>query len=1009
MPLKPVPLALLVVLAAALPVVDAQSVAGRYYFDSWTTDNGLPQNSVNAILQTRDGYLWIATADGLVRYDGARFAVFNQGNTPGMNDNRCYSLLEDRAGALWIRNQFGLMSYRDGFVRSYTAADGLPAGIVQLFEDDHDGLILISNRGIFLWRNGQSSSIGSLGGAPGTFGYKDKSGAIWCNVGTDLACLTAEGRLIRYRKAAQGPYGWLVCMHEDRRGNYWVGTYTGLYRLIDGKFVRYVLTGDIARAAIACISEDAQGVLWVSTMSGRLFQLAINRASAAAPTANLIDFNPTGAPAGNHADVIFSDREGTIWLGTNSYGLLRANKQVVTVYSKRDGLSSDSVYPVYEDRERAVWIGNWQGRVTRFKDGKFTPAWEWTLPTALAEDRDGNLWMGKNVGLVRFNGGNWTEEDSLIGFTGRDYEVDAIHQDREGRMWFGTNQGLVSYRDGARKLYTTIDGLAGNEVKVILEDRQGALWFGTYGGLNRLKEGKFTSYKKSDGLASDHVRALYEDGGGVLWVGTYDGGLSRIEDGRITTYTTNDGLFNNGVFQILDDQRGNFWMSSNLGIYRVSRQELNDFADGKIHKITCVSYGKRDGMLNVECNGGTSPAGVRTRDGRLWFPTQKGVAVIDPADVPVNLLPPPVLIDGFAIDGLSAVERGMVKILPGQEGLEIHYTGLSFIDPEQVRFRYRMEGLDKDWVEAGARRAAFYSHLPPGRYTFNVVAANASGVWNLVGASLDVTVEPPFWRTWWFSIVVVAGLVAIAIVVYRRRVAMLKQAAAAQEAFSRRLIKSQEIERKRIAAELHDGLQQSLSIIANRASLALDKREDPDRAFDQVSEIVATASDALKEVREIAYNLRPVELDRLGLTKALRAMVKKVSGSSRINISAGIDEIDRLFSTESEINLYRIVQESINNIVKHSGATEASVVITQAESGLVITIHDNGKGFDTQSVSAGDLRIAGFGLMGIYERTRILGGRYTIESAPGLGTTINIQIDLKEDGDGRQNSNRDSR
>src|SRR5262249_6278894 len=291
---------------------------------------------------------------------------------------------------------------------------------------------------------------------------------------------------------------------------------------------------------------------------------------------------------------------------------------------------------------------------------------------------------------------------------------------------------------------------AGKAVKVILEDRQGAMWFGTYGGLSRLKDGEFSSYKKSDGLASDHVRSLYEDDAGAIWVGTYDGGLSRIKDGRITTCTTNDGLFNNGVFQILDDQRGNLWMSSNLGIYRVSKQELNDFADGKTRKVTCISYGKRDGMLTVECNGGTSPAGIRTRDGRLWFPTQIGVAVINPADVTYNSLPPPVLIEGVVVDGAPLGIAGQVRMLPGQEALEVDYTGLSFIDPEHVSFKYRMEGLDKDWVEAGTRRAAFYSHLPPGHYRFSVVAANASGVWNLEGASLAVTVEPPFWRTWWF-------------------------------------------------------------------------------------------------------------------------------------------------------------------------------------------------------------------------------------------------------------------
>jgi signal transduction histidine kinase len=505
----------------------------------------------------------------------------------------------------------------------------------------------------------------------------------------------------------------------------------------------------------------------------------------------------------------------------------------------------------------------------------------------------------------------------------------------------------------------------------------------------------------SDGLASDHVRSLYEDGDGILWIGTYDGGLSRLKDGRITTYTTNDGLFNNGVFQILDDQRGNFWMSSNLGIYRASRQELNDFAEGKIHAINCISYGKRDGMLNAECNGGTQPAGVRTRDGRLWFPTQIGVAVIDPANVPFNSEPPPVLIEDFVIDGVPAKINGALTIVPGHESFEVHYTGLSFVNPERIHFRYRMDGLDKDWVEAGTRRAAFYSHVPPGAYRFNVVAANADGVWNLVGASIQVTVVPPFWRTWWFSLVIVAGLCALAFVLYRRRVSMLKRETAAQEAFSRQLIESQETERKRIAAELHDSLGQSLSIIANRATLALSKSEDPKRVLDQVVDIGATASDAIREVREIAYNLRPVELDRLGLTKALRAMVKKVSTSTGINISADIDDVDNLFSSESEINLYRIVQESINNIVKHSGATEATIEIKRLTAAISIAISDNGRGFHAGATGPADGRPAGFGLMGIGERARMLGGKQAIQSVPGRGTTITISIDLKENGNER--------
>jgi len=650
---------------------------------------------------------------------------------------------------------------------------------------------------------------------------------------------------------------------------------------------------------------------------------------------------------------------------------------------------------VFEDRQGAVWIGTWPGPISRYKDGKFTYFGDQMLCTAIAEDREGSLWIGKNTGLVCLKDGKLTDHLDIIGLA-PPYDVSAILEDRHGALWFGTNAGLVKYDRNVRTLYTVKDGLAGDAVRAIIEDRQGTLWIGTYGGLSALNNGRFLSYRKSDGLGSDQVRALYEDRDGTLWIGTSDGGLSRLKDGRITTYTTKDGLFNNGVFQILEDDQGNFWMSSNLGIYRTSRQQLNDFADGKIQTISCVSYGKKDGMANIECNGGTQPAGIRTRDGRLWFPTQKGVAVIDPRDLPFNSAPPPVLIEDLQVDRQPAAITDALVVRPGQENLEIHYTGISFINPEQVRFRYKMEGLDTDWTEAGGRRTAFYSHMPPGHYRFMVVAANADGVWNLVGASLGVTVAPPFWRTWWFSLLAVAILAMAAFSFYRRRVAILKRATLAQETFSRQLIESQETERKRIAAELHDSLGQSLSIIMSRATLVLNKPEDTRRALDQVGEIAATASDAIKEVREIAYNLRPVELDRLGLTKALGAMAKKVSVSTGIDISTDIDDIDDLFPGQSEINLYRVVQECVNNIVKHSGASRASIEIKRLDRDVSLSIQDNGKGFALGASGQADGHWSGFGLIGISERARMLGGKPTIQSTPGVGTTVNVVIRLKE-------------
>jgi signal transduction histidine kinase len=488
------------------------------------------------------------------------------------------------------------------------------------------------------------------------------------------------------------------------------------------------------------------------------------------------------------------------------------------------------------------------------------------------------------------------------------------------------------------------------------------------------------------------MRALYEDTDGALWVGTYDDGLSRFRDGRFFNYRTEQGLFNNGIFQILEDRRGYFWISCNKGIYRVSRRELDDLAEGRISRINSVAFGKDDGMLNTECNGGRQPAGLVADDGRLWFPTMGGVVVVDPEAAQANPQLPPVMIEAVTLERRRVDFSQGVAIAPGQRDLEINYTGLSLIKSEHVKFKYRMEGLDADWVDVGTRRVAYFPYLPPGSYRFRVIAANSDGVWNEEGAALDIFVATPFYRAWWFITFVALSLAGIAALTYRRRFAALRARQAAQEAFSRRLIESQEQERKRIAAELHDSLSQNLVIIKNRAMISLQQRDDPEEVFEQVAEIAEAADHALFEVREIAHNLRPFQIDRLGLTKAIEAVVRKANAGA-LRFSAHLDKIDALLPPEAEINLYRIVQESVNNVVKHSQATEASVTIKRRDQTIEVNIQDNGQGFTPAATQLGQSRDgSGLGLAGINERARILGSASVIESAPGRGTKIWLEI-----------------
>jgi ligand-binding sensor domain-containing protein/signal transduction histidine kinase len=990
----------------------APAAFSQYRFEVLKTENGLPQNSVYSILQTRDGYLWITTLDGLVRYNGAEFKVFNKANSKALRSNRLTRLFEDSEGRLWICTEDGgLTQYDNGKFTTYTASEGLPDNWVYNLRQTNTGDILIQTHSGLLarHRNGQIDIVPTNSNPfVHVLGYQGRSGATWYRLGTALRQIK-NGETTNYTVPEYSPDDQhYPQLYEDRQGRLWIGTKrSGLLTLKDGQLTRYLPGAELPAATITPFCEDREGTIWFGTDGSGLVSFKDGKFT----TFTTRDGLPT-----DRISTVYEDREGTLWIGTNGSGLVRVEKQIIKAYSEKEGLANTSFYPLWEDRAGNIWMGSLG--IYRLKDGTFSyyplnisPEAKRTglrnkSATALYEDDDGRLWIGSDRDLFSFKDEKFNVEtglgDNIFGTS----LTCVIHKDRSGSMWFGTFNGLIKYRAGELRRYTTDDGLPGNEVHAICEDTEGNLWIGTYGGLARLSNEQFTSYTEDHGLSSNRIRSIYQDKHGTLWIGTYDGGLSRFKDGRFTRYTTSEGLLSNGVFQILEDDSGNFWMSSNQGIYRVSRQQLDDFAEGKITSLNVISYGVRDGMRNAECNGGQQPAGIKTRNGQLWFPTIEGVVVVDSKAVTFNSEPPPVVIENVLLNRKELSSSEAVTIYPGEQNLEIRYAALSFIKPEQVNFRYKIEGLEGDWIEAGSRRTAFFSHLPAGEYIFKVIAANSDGVWNQEGATIRIIVVPPFWQTMWFAALMILTLAIATALVFRIRIQKVERARLAQEAFSRQLIFSQEAERKRIAAELHDSLGQNLLVIKNWAMMAKQLLEPGSRASEPLNEIALAASDSIEEAREIAYNLRPYHLDEIGLTEAIHSMIEKVADSSGIRFKVEVDSIDELFSAESEINLYRVIQESINNIVKHSGADEAEVLITRDARTVSIVIKDPGKGFETES--ALNKKDHGFGLTGIGERVRLLGGKHLIQSAAGKGTTINITLDLQKiSGDG-QNTNSDS-
>ncbi|MCP5049391.1 MAG: response regulator, partial [bacterium] len=563
-------------------------------------------------------------------------------------------------------------------------------------------------------------------------------------------------------------------IHEDRGGNLWIGAYNGGLNLLeDGDFIPEGANLGMSDDVVTSILEDRDGNLWVGTKRGGVNRLTEGKLTSYSVKDGLLN----GA-----VSELYEDREGNLWIGLEGGGLNLLKDGKFMSYTTKEGLSSNVVNTVYEDAKGNLWMGLEGGGLDCLKDGVFT---SYTTKeglsgneiTAIHEARDGSLWVGTfDDGLNRLRDGTVTTYTMRQGLS--DDSILAIHQDREGVLWVGTGQGLNRLENGKFTVYTTRQGLVNNLVTVIHQDRDGSLWIGTEGGVSRFHpgHGTFTPFTTRQGLSGNLVSDIHEDPEGKLWVATLGSGLNCLVKGTFKPIRSSDGLFDDSIFRVLEDNSGHFWMSSNKGIFKVSKKDLNDFCDGKIARVDSVSYDERDGMNSRECGNGNQPAGWKSRDGKLWFPTKKGVVMIDPENIKLNPLTPPVKIGKIIADNETfeyPLPGNPVTLTfpPGKERFEIHYTGLSFLAPQRVRFKFKLEGFDKEWRE-DTRRVSQYTSLPPGQYTFRVKACNNDGLWNETGTSVSFYLRPYFHQTPWFYIL--CGLLLVLTVVAVSRFFLLK-------------------------------------------------------------------------------------------------------------------------------------------------------------------------------------------------------------------------------------------
>ncbi|MCX6537430.1 MAG: triple tyrosine motif-containing protein [Acidobacteria bacterium] len=968
----------------------AVGVTGQADFtiDAWQTDDGLPQSSVKSIAQTPDGYLWLATFNGLARFDGVRFTVFDTSNLPGLPNNRLIQLSVDRAGALWlITEYYDLARLQNGRCRTFTAADGLPPEGVRWVEEDGQGVLWLAGQkgSLRRWQNGKFVSVPAppeLEAGPIERMVVDSEGGAWFQQQDRLFGLH-NGQIV----LLQGPDGQpeAVVKHvcPSRDGGLWVVTPAGLRKHRQGRWLPVVWPCPDFKSRPVDSREDLAGNLWLATYNNGLFRFSPNTGW----TYLTVESGLTTLSLRS----LHCDREGNVWAGTDGGGLLRIKPRLWKMITRREGLGIDAVHSVSQDQHGRIWFGGGTSKPYWLNDGVVSVAIASPLSDpmqgvwAVLAARTGATWIGTYGGKVfRFKDGALTAYGAAEGMLAG--SVRALLEDRQGAIWVGGVEGLSRIDRDQVTHYSRRNGMSSDRVQTLAEDSHARLYIGTAdGGLNRFQDGRFTVFTHEQGLPDDVITALYVDAEDVLWIGTHGGGLSRFQTGRFFNYRVKGGLPARGVGPMLEDNDGRLWMASDLGIIRVSRHELAEFGDGRLRSVNYVAFDRSDGLETIEV-GGIQPACLKARDGTLWFGTAKGAAFVDPRQLRVNPFPPPVMIDEVRIDGEIVEEQrsesrgetsgggwSRVTLQPSQRRVEFRFTGLSFAAPTRVRFRYRMEGFDPDWVDGGATRSASYTRLPPGNYTFHVTACNNDGVWNQVGVSLAVEVVPAFHQTWWFLLLVLAGMAGVSWALIHVRVSRLQQLA--------RL-------RGRIAGDLHDEIGSNLGGIILLSELTQHVPALPTEAQTSLQEINTTAQRTASAMRDIVWFLNPDFDTLVDMVARMREFARTLLAGVDCEFVAPSELSGQSLPLEFRRNVFFTFKEILHNIVKHAAATRVSMRVEVTGRRLTLRVQDNGRGFDRAAASSGH------GLRSMQQRAADLRGEFVVESEPVKGTIVTLTVML---------------
>lgn len=971
----------------------ATFLADGYSIRIWQTEDGLPQNLVSSAVQTRDGYLWLGTYSGLARFDGERFQVFDTANTPELADSRITALFEDANRTLWIGQGSGRVTrYHNSRFEAVPLRSEPAHNEIFGIGSDEQGR---------MWAMRQSGSVHSLDDGhhlPSLIGSELPGVMIWSRSDHGNIWMNQNGRAAHLKNGKINHILFDPPIRSDyvagivaaRDGGAWIARDDRVRKWKDGRWMehRMEFPGDTPSSGL----ELQDGTLAVGTGNAGLYLIfGDSRAT--------VHLNRNNGLPRNWVRFIYEDREGTLWVGMGDAGLAAIRPSAFSVLTPPDQWQGHSVHSVAPGRNGSLWIGTEGGGLYHYSAGQWSHYGETEglanpFIWGLTETPDGEVWAGNFTwgGPYRLQEGRFVRPEGVDATSSPALAL--LHDRLTGDLLVGTRDGLTRLqRDRSTSLISSSE-FPVSDARALAQDKLGAIWCGfAQGGLARVAEGKVTFFRRKDGLASDSVQSLFSDDDGALWIGTADNGLTRFKQGKFVNLGVAQGLVDRAICHILDDGLGYFWLSTRHGLQRVAKTELNRCADGLIPRFGGQIYDHNDGLPTIEFTGGLQAAGCKTSDGRLWFASSKGLVSVDPSRIHPNPTPPPVVIESLLVDGKpAAFSPTTARLPPEHQRLEFHFSGLSFAAPNKVLFKYRLEGIDDGWVDAGSKRTASYSRLPAGNYRFRVIACNNDGVWNSEGAALAFTVTPFFWQTWWFvgscTVLVLVGVALLARTVTRRRMQARMEQLERQHALER--------ERARIAQDIHDDVGTSLIRIAMFSQPERHEIDQPQQTAAVLARIYSTAREMTRALDEIVWAIDPRHDTLDSLIGYMGRFAQELLGAAtiRCRLDLPVDVPAWPLTAEIRHNLFLAYKEALNNVVKHAGATEVRIALEIKEHAFVLTLRDNGRGFGRDQPPAHTTgRIAsGNGLANIERRVTRIGGQCDISSQSGQGTSIRFVI-----------------